>query len=142
MFKTQGVVARNMETDPADACVTLLADRHRRECLERLREAPDGTASVDELVEAALRAEAGGEPSRGSERAAPADPVSTADRECRRRLAIRLHHVVLPKLAAHGVVEYDPADDSVEYRPDDRVEAVLDALSEPVGSPPRPGRPD
>jgi len=54
----------------------------------------------------------------------------TGDPDARRRLAIRLHHVDLPKLAADGVVEYDPEDGLVRYCPDERVEAVLETLPE------------
>jgi hypothetical protein len=53
----------------------------------------------------------------------------------RKRIAIRLFHVHLPKLMAHGIVEYDSNDGTVRYRPGDRIEEVLDALSAPLPEP-------
>lgn len=117
-------------TDSTDAYLRLLADRSRRRCLERLREAPSGTADIADLVEAALQAEGTEAASDASTTGAAAGEGGTGDPEARRRLAIRLHHVDLPKLAAQGVVEYDPEDGLVRYCPDERAEAVLEALPE------------
>jgi hypothetical protein len=64
---------------------------------------------VTDLVEAALRTEAtdvaAAGPTTGAEWVT-ADPGAGVGR----RLSIRLHYVALPKLAAHGVVEYELAD--------------------------------
>jgi len=37
----------------------------------------------------------------------------------------RLHHVHLPKLQAHGVVEYDSRSGEIRYHPDERIEAIV-----------------
>lgn len=42
----------------------------------------------------------------------------------------RLHHVHLPKLADCGLVEYDSRSNTVRYHPDDRVEELLEFVSD------------
>lgn len=49
----------------------------------------------------------------------------TTDRE---QLAIQLYHTHLPRLADHGVVEFDPENQAVRYQPDEQLETVLDSL--------------
>ncbi|WP_193570246.1 MULTISPECIES: hypothetical protein [Halorussus] len=41
-----------------------------------------------------------------------------------------LHHVHLPKLADHDLVGYDAQSGSVRYRPDERVETLVQFLAE------------
>lgn len=41
-----------------------------------------------------------------------------------------LHHVHLPKLEECGLIEYDPRSGTVRYQPDERVEALVQFLSE------------
>lgn len=98
-----------------EAPLRILADRNSRRLVRQLRRETTGETTVDRLVDRLHDGESAGVDS----------PV--ADRE---RLTIRLHHVILPKLAAHGVVEYDPVSRVVRYTPDERVEAVLDSLAE------------
>jgi len=45
----------------------------------------------------------------------------------RRELSIQLRHTHLPKLASHGVVDYNQEAETVSYQPDEQVEVVLDA---------------
>ncbi len=96
-----------------DACLDLLADCRRRLVVRELRRESDGT-TVDELVDR-LHAD----------RSVPGE--RSTDRV---HLASQLHHTHLPKLADHGVVEYDVATGFVRYRSDDQVERVLDSLPE------------
>jgi hypothetical protein len=109
-----------MTTDPLDRYVRLLAHPNRRRCLEQLWTESNGTTSVADLAEAMLRAEA---------------DASATDGEAGRRLAIRLHHVDLPKLAAHGIVEYDPSSGLVSYRRDAVAETAMEAILETTVAP-------
>ncbi|MFC7009105.1 DUF7344 domain-containing protein [Halalkalicoccus salilacus] len=72
---------------------SLLADPHRRAVLERLDRTADG------LEVEALAARVAAELSD----AAP----GTVDEDHRRRVLLALHHNHLPKLADHGLLEYD-----------------------------------
>ena len=47
-----------------------------------------------------------------------------------RRLAIQLQHVHLPKLAEHGLLEYDETTNSISYNTDSRVEKMLTVVRE------------
>lgn len=76
-----------------DAVFDALADDHRRELLAYLRDASE--ASVEELA---------------SIIDGQADGVRRGD-----DLAVRLHHVHLPKLADADLVEYDRSAERVEY---------------------------
>lgn len=92
-----------------DALLSLLADWRRRAILRRLSTGEDET-TLDALV-AALSADG------------PDGPDGAA-------LRTELHHHHLPRLEDAGVVEYDPSTGTVSYRPDERVESLLDALAE------------
>lgn len=104
-----------MTDNRLDARLQLVADRQRRRVIRRLREETDGRASVDALVDDLFS----DEPLR-----------VTDDAMDRNEVFVRLVHTHLPKLADHGVVEYDRGTGRVQYRPDEQVEAVLDALPE------------
>ena len=102
-----------MSGDSLDSCLRLVADRRRRRVLEHLRHDDGGDVRIDDLVDQLYRAE----------------PATADDRQASRdQLAIRLYHTHLPKLADHGVVELDPERGTIAYRPDERIEAVLDEL--------------
>lgn len=102
-----------MDGTPDDH-LRLIADRHRRILLDHLREA--SVTTRDDLADVLRRVDS--------------DPESDTDGETRRcRFAVGLHHTHLPALADAGVIEYDPDDGTVVYRPDERVERLLDALS-------------
>jgi hypothetical protein len=53
----------------------------------------------------------------------------------REQLAVQLQHTHLPKLADHGVVEYERRSGAVRYRPSEPVERVLDTLPGEVSIP-------
>lgn len=81
------------ETDlPLAERFSLLADPHRRAVLERL------DRTVDGLEIEALAARVAAELS---------DAPETVDDDDRRRVLLALHHNHLPKLADHGLLEYD-----------------------------------
>ena len=104
-----------MNGDSLDACLTLVADRRRRRLLEHLRHNGNGEVQLDDLVDHLYEAE----------------PAAADDRQMSRdQLAIQLFHIHLPKLADHGVVEHDHERGTIEYRPDEQIEAVLDGLPE------------
>lgn len=100
-----------------DACLGVLADGRRR-LLGVLRQETTGPTTFDELAR------------RLREERSATDRESAPSHD---QVRPQLTHVHLPKLAAHGVVEYDPAADTVRYRPHGTVEAILDAL--PAESP-------
>lgn len=87
-----------------------LADDRRRLVLRHLATAPDDVAVVDDLVdEIVTRAEL---------------PV---DRD---RVAVGLHHGVLPHLDEAGLVEYDARSRTVRYRETRQVERALDLFGD------------
>lgn len=71
---------------------SLLADPHRRAVLERLDRTAGGVA-VETLATRVA--------------ADLSDSAETVDDERRRRVLLALHHNHLPKLADHGLLEYD-----------------------------------
>lgn len=84
----------------------VVADELSRYTIDRLSATPDGVASRRELADYV-----------GSR--------STAV-QTRNRVTARLHHVVLPRLEAAGLIEYDPRSATVRYDPEPVVEALLD----------------
>jgi hypothetical protein len=104
-----------MNGDNLDACLTLVADRHRRRLLKHLRHNGNAEVQINDLVDQLYQAEL-----------AAAD-----DRQMSRdQLAIQLNHSHLPKLADHGVIEHDHERETIEYRPDEQIEAVLEGIPE------------
>jgi hypothetical protein len=108
-------------TDPAlDSCLELIANRRRREIIRLLRAEERCETTVDALLERLAREDVGRTDS-------PPDP---------KPLAVELYHIHLPKLAAHGVIEYEPGNSRIRYRPDSKVEAVLESLPDDLTSVP------
>lgn len=103
-----------------DASLRLVSDRQRRRILRQLRDEPTGTTTLEDLLDHLHDGEA---------------PPPTAEQPDRDQLSIRLVHSHLPKLSNHGIIDYDRDDGEIRYRPDERVETVLDAL------PPEESRP-
>jgi len=75
------------EREADDSMVAALTDEHQRKVLRHFQNIQTTVASVDELVESLHN---------------PEGPSLA-----RNRIAVRLHHVTLPKLADTGVLEYD-----------------------------------
>lgn len=91
-------------------CIELLAEPVRWHVLRHLMQASTNHASLDELVN-----------HLGTDTATGSDLGPE-------RVRIRLHHCDLPKLADHGVIDYDPRSGDVRYHPNDRIEALLECL--------------
>lgn len=87
--------------------IKLVANQQRRSVLQYLIQSPTDQATVDELVDYLVE-------------------ESTSEPE---RVRIRLHHCDLPKLADHGVIDYDPRSGDVRYRPNDRIEVLLERFA-------------
>lgn len=104
-----------MSSTGLDKCLNLVADRHRRRLIHQLRHGGNGERTIETLVDQL----------NGSEQAAAENRPSD-----RSELAIQVYHNHLPKLAELGVVEYDRERGTVQYRPNERVETVLDSLPE------------
>ena len=109
-----------MTTNSLDACLQLVADRHRRRVIHHLRHEANGTTTFDDLVEQIHR------------RASDSKDGPPRDRE---EFAIRLQHIHLPKLADYGVVDFEHRSGTVRYHPDEQVERVLDSLPGEVSLP-------
>lgn len=106
-----------MTDDHLGAYLRLVSDSDRRKVIRCLRHEAEGRIAVDDLVDQLWRRES----------------VTTADPQTDRdRIAIDLVHTHLPKLADHGVVDLDLQRETVRYRPDERIDAVLDSLPEEV----------
>jgi len=102
-----------MNANSLDACLTLVADRRRRKLLEHLRHNGNGEVQIDDFVDQLYQVES----------------AATDDRQMSQdQLATQLHHSHLPKLADYGVIEHDRERGTIEYRPDEQIEAVLDGL--------------
>ncbi len=101
------------ETQPAstETVLRIVAGPTRREILRHLQETDKRTVSIDDLAEA-LEA---GERSTGAAEG---------------RTSIELHHSHLPMLADANLIEYNQGRGSIAYRGDDRVENLLEFVSE------------
>jgi hypothetical protein len=111
-----------MDHQSIDDVLQLLASHHRRRTIDRLRRAGGQTTLVD-LATGLSREESEAEDGRDTERG-----------ELTRELA----HCHLPKLEAHGVLEFDSRSGAIRYRKPDYVEAVLDALPPEATTPGHP----
>lgn len=113
LLKEDRDVLLDTMTEPRlEALLQLVADRSRRQAIEHLRHGATGKTTINSLVDGLQN---GGLDAYDQ----PTD---------RKQLAIQLYHVHLPKLADHGVVDFDPEHGSIRYRPDDQFETVLDSL--------------
>lgn len=94
---------------PVDAIVETLTDRRCRNVLEHFVRDP-GSAYADELAACFSCPGAAGRDAVGHD----ADGDDADSNELHERAALRLHHVVLPKLADAGLIRYDPAENVAE----------------------------
>lgn len=96
------------QSDQLDELLTVLADRHCRDTLSHLRDSPTDVASVRDL----------------------ATDISEEDHGGTERVALRLQHSVLPRLADIDAVEYDARSRTVRYRGHSELEPLLDGIRE------------
>ncbi|WP_121743805.1 ArsR/SmtB family transcription factor [Natronorubrum halophilum] len=94
------------EQPPIEWLLEVLVDPARRRLLETLRTGTDGQL-IDGLLE----------------------PVRERDDQTQTELRAVLYHQQLPKLEDVGLVEIDWDRKLIYYRPDARIEALLDAIS-------------
>lgn len=109
----RGRYLRIMTNHSLDACLQVVADRHRRRVIHHLRHESNGTTTFDDLVDQVH--------SRGSD-------SKNSPPQDREELALQLQHTHLPKLADHGLIEFELGSGAVRYHPDEQVETVLDSL--------------
>ncbi|ODR80340.1 hypothetical protein BG842_07725 [Haladaptatus sp. W1] len=93
-----------------DTLWDLLANAHRRHILLYLSEHTKTTISREQLLDHLT------------------EVSDRSYKDLHRRLAIRLHHVHLPKLADHGLLVYNEATHSISYNANSRVEKMLDVV--------------
>lgn len=96
-----------------DRILELLRHPVRREVLGFLVDTAPETLSLDDVVD---------------HLAAEREAASSAAE--RRRIALQLRHVYLPKLAQEGVIEFDPSSGTLRYHPDDELETWLEQVRE------------
>lgn len=101
--------------DRLDRVLALLANRQRREILDRLVESDSEVTTVEELSRYLTRVV-----TDGGEAESPSTEGARA----------KLHHVHLPKLEECDLVEYDARSGKVRYRPDERVETIVQFLDD------------
>lgn len=92
-------------SDRLDTILDALASENRRMVVHYFKRFDDDVATVDDLVEHAIRTS-----------------DSPEDGE---QLAVLFHHSTLPKLADAGIIEYDPRSRTVRYRGDPAVEQLV-----------------
>jgi hypothetical protein len=94
-----------------DQTLDLVSDPRRRTLLYQLKDVGSGTVGFDDLVDAVV----------DRETSIPArDPP-----ESREAVRVSLAHAHLPRLADLGIVEYDPATDTVQYHGNPALESFL-----------------
>jgi hypothetical protein len=105
---------RAVGDDPdLDELFGVLSDRQARLTLAYLSERP--TVTLDDLADVVT----------GAEAAATDDVATPADRK---RVRVRLYHVVLPKLVDAGYVEFDPDEERVTgANVPPRIDSLLEA---------------
>jgi hypothetical protein len=95
-------------------CLELLASKRRQTLLELLVDSTEDTHSLESLATAIAQTEQ------------ETDLGARPDQ----RVCLSLHHVHLPKLDAADIVEYDPQRNVVEYLGSERMEQLLDSISQ------------
>ena len=91
-----------------DELLHVLADPYCRTTLSYLQDSSDNVISIQDLT----------------------NELSTEAPGGTTQLSIKLHHSTLPRLAATGVLEYDPPDRTVRYQGHPELETLLDTISE------------
>lgn len=98
-----------------DSELKVLSSRERREILDCFVGMDTETATVETLSDRLGRAWGDG----GGDQSPPTEAIQA-----------KLHHVHLPKLADCGFLEYDPRSNTVRYQPDERVEKLVQFVSD------------
>lgn len=104
-----------IESNQPDDILQALSHHARRDVIDGLMSHPRETMTLDELAEEVM-----------------ARRDVEADNE-KHEVEILLHHVHVPKLAEHGIVEFDPRGGRVRYRGDAELETLLDTVRELEG---------
>lgn len=103
------------QTISTDEALKLVADQRRRAVLEHLMNNGDQPVSVEELAD----------------RIADSDsPRTGSDGEYVAGIRVGLHHTHLPKLDAHGIIEFDPQRETVTYQSQHHVEELVRFVSQ------------
>ncbi|WP_423743274.1 hypothetical protein V5735_09335 (plasmid) [Haladaptatus sp. SPP-AMP-3] len=92
---------------PLNVLFKILSNRVRRRIL-LLLSSDDGRISIDELADELL---------------------AERDTTSRESLLVALHHNHLPQLVRAGLLAHDSETDAVRYRPDARLERLLDVIA-------------
>lgn len=92
----------------------LVADPRRRAILHHLIESDDDTIGLDKLTETIA--------TKGGRTTIPCGSHDT-------QLEIELRHTHLPMLAEANIIEYDTRSDTIQYRPTDSIETLLQFVS-------------
>ena len=104
-------MATNCDTESIDRAFDIVSDPTRRCILRYLHARPQSRVTVDELCRVAREQ---------SDRDGPPRNVD--------QLALTLHHVHLPKLAAVDFIDYDQSARTVQYRSGSFIEELLEAI--------------
>ncbi|MFC4451678.1 DUF7344 domain-containing protein [Halorussus aquaticus] len=105
----------NDEPEQIDRILKVLRNKERRKIVEHFANSDTDTASMEALADQLARLSVETDGSAES----PTDATRT-----------QLHHVHLPKLEDHGVVEYDSRTGDVRYHSDERVESIVSSLAD------------
>lgn len=89
---------------PSETGIDQLAPEYSYRVLQYFRTSSTSVATVDDL----------------------AAGISEQQDEAQKRVAIRLHHVTLPKLADSGVIEYDARSNTARYRGDEQGDHIIE----------------
>lgn len=94
-----------------DESFALLADQRRRVILTHLSRSDARRVPVEDLVEVIC-------------------PEADAAVDSRKTIWRTLHHVHLPKLDANDIIEYQPEQNTVVYRPCEPIESMIGYIAD------------
>lgn len=94
---------------PLDDDLRLIADQERRLIIQYFIQESATQASLDDLIEHVV--------------------AHTDSDVTRETIELTLHHKNLPKLANHGLVEYDPRNGDIRYHSRDRIDRLVELIS-------------
>jgi len=94
------------QTERVSELLDVLSTDGCRDTLAYFRDASEDTARVDDIAAA----------------------LSETDARDAEQFALRLHHVILPRLADAGVLEYDARTNTARYHGQDNLDSLFDAV--------------